>query len=134
MICRDFIFLRLMEEVAALRVFQLGQNGLCLQICWVLFFVLFCFVFQKETQERESTYFLLRMQNLELALWSCDEDFVRLEVFGCLLMLGIMDFCSKDSEDKKQYLEINLEDLNFLRETNYSLACFLSLLILFLLY
>lgn len=60
-----------------------------------LFFVPFCFVFQKETQERESTYFLLRMQNLELALWSCDEDFVRLEAFGCLLMLGLWPFVLK---------------------------------------
>lgn len=124
------MLLQLMEEVAALRSSWLGQNRLCLQICWAPFC---CFLFQKETQGRESTYLLLRMRNLELALWSCDEDFVRLEAFGCLSMLGNMAFGSKEIEDKMRYLEINLGDPNFLRETNYSLACFLPPLILFLL-
>lgn len=58
---------------------------------------------------------------------------MRLEAFGCLSMLGNMAFGSKEIEDKMQYLEINLGDPNFLRETNYSLACLLPLLILFLL-
>lgn len=44
---------------------------------------------------------------LEIAFLSCNEHFVSSEAFGCLLMFENMMFCSKNNEDKMQYLEIN---------------------------
>lgn len=62
-------------------------------------------------RERKHLPFVKNMKSyLEIAFLSCNEHFVSSEAFGCLLMFENMMFCSKNNEDRMQYLEINFED------------------------
>lgn len=62
----------------------------------------------RNTKKRKHLPFVKNMKSyLEIAFLSCNEHFVSSEAFGCLLMFENMMFCSKNNEDKMQYLEIN---------------------------